>query len=334
MNVPNKKPYISLVTLPRYPRANLVTLSYFAKDLMKRALGRTRGPDQVISSLCRGLTELGISFNINPRKKDLAEIVHVICDERALRQCIALKRQGLIKKLIAGPSITITPFEGNKIYLESEIDKIVFPSDWPRNFFLSLTPELAPKIEVWPAGSIVPEKFRDRPSTPIENGTNTANVHCLLYIKNSPEEITVKVRKTLAERQIKCTEFVYGTFKQQTYFDALLDADFVIFLSPTESQGIALQEAWFRNIPTFVWNPGIWHYKEYSWSDPKISAPYLEPEVGLFFTSADDANEQLESFLAAMREQKFKPRDYALRHFTDKKCALRLIEIIDTIKKP
>ena len=51
-----------------------------------------------------------------------------------------------------------------------------------------------------------------------------------------------------------------------------------VFLSSSESQGIALAEAWSMNVPTFVWNPKP---KELNGRYfPSVdSAPYLTPET-------------------------------------------------------
>jgi len=105
----------------------------------------------------------------------------------------------------------------------------------------------------------------------------------------------------------------------------------MIYLVESESQGLALAEAWLRNVPTFVWNRGYWQYGNYSWRDDKISAPYLTDECGLFFRDYNDFKEKLPLFLTKLSQ--FQPRKYALNNFIDVITTRKYLEIINEAVK-
>lgn len=315
---------ITLLTVPKYGKGGGIMR---LKELAKKILGRKRGPDQVINSLLRGLDELGIEHNLNPKIADFAPIVHVPLLPEVIRQAIHLKKQGLIKTLIAGPSIVITPLEADRILFEPEIDKIVLPSEWVRNLYISLAPSLANKIEIWPAGVKIPDYLSQNSHTLTR--TQEHKIKCLLYSKNAPDELQQHILKTLNRLGINCSILTYGNFRQGSYFKELEKSDFAIFLSPTESQGLAIQEAWARNIPTLVWNKKVWEYGDIVWRDDKISAPYLTDACGEFFTNDADFDSKISIFTDRVKKHSYTPRQYVMDKLTDRKSAERLLEIVN-----
>ncbi len=290
-----------------------------SREFLNEMMGSNRGPESVVRSLKRGLKELEIPYRLNPSKKALTKTVHVLRGAEALKEAINLKREGIISKLIAGPNITVTPFEEQGLYLSPEIDCIVFPSEWPKNFFISLVPELAPKIKIWSAGVL----------TPSHVASIDINQDILIYQKNAPSSLLSHIEKTLKKNSLSYRVLRYNKFRQEDYFRLLEKSRLLIYLSESESQGLALQEAWIRNVPTLVWNRGFWQYGSYSWSDSKISAPYLTDEAGMFFRNEDDFENKLISFMNELKN--FTPREYALARFTDHQSALQLIDIINAV---
>ena len=93
----------------------------------------------------------------------------------------------------------------------------------------------------------------------------------------------------------------------------LANSKFMVYLTESESQGIALHEAWMAGVPTLVWNRGFYFYKGYRWQDEKIPAPYLTPECGSFFKDEIDFENRLGVFLKDY--QNFAPRPYSLLNF-------------------
>jgi hypothetical protein len=100
----------------------------------------------------------------------------------------------------------------------------------------------------------------------------------------------------------------------------------MIVLSPSESQGIALCEAWMKDVPTLVWNRGYWQMDDRIWYDEKISSPYLVDQCGYFFKNFDDFKEKYSYCLANMNT--FKPRDHAISHFSSKVVVQNFLNLI------
>ncbi len=290
----------------------------YVKAKIKKIFNNKRGPAAVAESLKRGLTELGIPHQFNPSLSNISDTVHVLSGIGALRTAIELKKQGKIKKLIAGPNTVVFPEEHDYIMLDNAIDAVLEPSQWTYDCYVAGDERYKEKIKIWPAG------------VADSNQQSSRNYnHCVIYQKNAPENVLNEVAKVLKEKNITYTLLAYGSFEQKEYYTALLKSDFAIHLSASESQGIALQEAWIRDVPTLVWNPGIWVSGNHSWKDPKISAPYLTDEAGRFFSNEHSA-QLIHTFIADVK--KFTPRVYCQRTLTDKVCAQKYIDILSNTK--
>ncbi|MBL4668385.1 MAG: hypothetical protein JKY30_03890 [Flavobacteriales bacterium] len=96
---------------------------------------------------------------------------------------------------------------------------------------------------------------------------------------------------------------------------ALQKASFVVYFVEQESQGIALQEIWATDTPTFVWNPEIWMYNNINYAC--TSAPYLSEYTGSFFKTKEDYSQLLHQPLS----HKYSPKKWVLENMTDAICA-------------
>lgn len=289
----------------------------YLKFLARAFLNKKRGPHAVVASLLRGLDEMGVFYKFNS-EIDKNDIIYVNNSLDALLWAINLKKTGKIYKLIAGPNIVVTPDEYDSLITANEIDLYILPSDWNRNWWLSIKPNLAKKLVIWAAGVKDLDFF---------DNTNKENV--LVYRKNVSEDIFKKVINVLEKKKIKYSIINYGKFKQADYFLLLKKTSCLIYLQESESQGIALIEAWANNVPTFIWNNEVLKYKNYFWSDSKISAPYLNNQCGLFFKNEKELSVILDNFFN--KKNKFYPRDYYLSNFTDKICAQKFLELINLV---
>ena len=289
-------------------------LKYYIKIILGR---QNRGPRAVELSLMRGLKELGVEFCLNKKISSPIDVACVITGANALKRVIEFKRQGLVKKIVAGPIISILPSDNHGIIMSPEVDVVIMPSEWTRNWWGSLASQLAQKMTLWPAGV--------KDDADLISSEKKQQV--LIFQKNAPGELLDKVIKALEEKGILYKCLYYGNFSQTEYFDSLKRAKFLIYLSQSESQGIALNEAWIRNVPTLVWNRGFMTYKDYQWNDAKVSAPYMTDDCGKFFTGEGDFVRVLGDMLSGY--QNFKPRQYSLEHFTDKASAAQYLKIIN-----
>ena len=237
----------TILTLPRaWGRAmkNLIKRVLFALTRKPRFLPYG-GPQSVIASLGRGLKELNAPYRLNPFKSKVSETVGVVAGLDALRWAIRQKEKGKIKTIVAGPNIVTTPTDYNRIIKNPLIDRVVVPSQWNKDWWASYDQYFAGHATSWPAG------VKDR------GDLRNLNGNCLIYIKNASEQVYEPIIKALWEDKIPLKIMHYGRFTPAEYERALKKAKFMIYLSHSESQGMALHEAWMANIPTLIWSPGF-----------------------------------------------------------------------------
>ncbi len=287
------------------------------KAAIKKILGRNfGGPLAVERSLIAGLTELGTPFVINKKPKD-KDIACVLNGSKVLEWAIKQKTAGRIQKLLAGPNIAITPFDNDRLILNPAIDGYVVPAEWSVKWWSGLAPALAPKLKVWPAG------VRDHGSLRDANGL------CLVYVKTVSAELSAVVESVLIKLGVKYKLLSYGSFQPSDYLKLLKQSSHVIYLTEHESQGLALHEAWMGDVPTLVWDAGGFTYNNNFVVMDGAAAPYLNPLTGMSFKGAQDFETVYNSFRA--NQVNFKPRQYSLSNFTDKKSAEKYLEIIKTL---
>jgi len=285
----------------------------YAKEKIRNLFNKKTGPIAVLESMERGLSEMKIEFSTN---KKVSAITYVISGINTLKYALEQKKKGLIKLLIVGPAIVVLPDEADKIILDGNIDIIILPSQWNKDLYCSKYPQLEKKIAILPAGvkNVEEENLN-------KNGL-------LIYNKNSDEILLKQIIEVIGNK-IPYKIINYGHFKQKKYYELLSNYKYLVYLSPSESQGIALQEAWTRGVPTFVWNRGYWEYKGNKWFDPKISAPYLNEKCGMFFKDGEDFKNKLNTFL----ESRFEPKKYCLEKLSDKVFAHNLLNLITNYEK-
>lgn len=289
-------------------------IKYFIKKLLGRNLG---GPEAVLKSLITGLRENGVNFQINIFPKEGCGVACVISGVKTLQWAIKQKQLGKIQKIIAGPNIVVTPFDCENLILAPEINTYLVPAQWSKEWWASLVPEFEKKIQIWAAG------VKD------EGDLKNLQGQALIFQKNGSVELLEAVKRGLLEAGIQFQIIEYGKFKHKDYLKLLQTARFVVYLSQSESQGLALHESWMANIPTLVWNRGFMQYENYQWKDAKISAPYLNPLLGMFFSGADDFQEVAQRFVSQYNN--FQPRLYSQQNFSNYSSAQKFIEIFKKV---
>lgn len=319
-----------LVILTRPPKIFFTgALLYFVKWGLKTLLGKQRGADVVFASLKRDLNLRGINYKLN-KTPEAGDTLHVISNIEALKWAIDFKQTTSTTKtrLIAGPNLVIIPTDNDSILASSEIDKIILNSEWTKEFYSRELRTVKDKISIWPAGVVIPEmSLQGRMSEKLEKDI------CLLFIKSVPREIEEKAIQGLAEKKIPTNVIRYGHYKQIDYFEALTKSTFMIYLQEVESQGIALQEAWARNIPTLIWNKGSFTYPTGQVVTGNIASPFLNPASGMFFEGERDFKQKLEIFLTSMHAGTFTPRQYCIDNLSDNASAEIYVKILESLTK-
>lgn len=307
---------------------------FYTKKVLRKLLGIQRGPDVVLKSLIRGLSQVNsqinsqakgeIKFNINPSQKDLHKTVHVLANPTALEWAIKQKQLGKIDKLIAGPNVSILPSFDNYIFNSPEIDLILLPSEWTKDAYIKDSPSIADKIRVWPSGvEIPPSKSNDV--------TLGLGAFYIVFKKTFSDDTYQKIVEILSSKNVPFKTLIYGTFKQYEYFELLKNAKGMIYLQEAESQGIALQESWARDVPTLVWDSETYTYAKANVTIAgNVSAPYLTEESGMFFSSVEEFEQKFKEFDARINSANdfFRAREYCIQNLSDLASAKKYLEYI------
>ncbi len=274
------------------------------------------GPLSVTKSLLRGLKLNDIDFNHNPSDSKIGDELIVLSGVNNLRKGISLKKRGKIKKLIAGPNVMNSPNQFNFLFASREVDICLVPSRWIQIAYEQDAPLLKGRVRCWYAG-INEEHWVEK---------NEVKDTILIYWKTELSDFIRKVELILKKHEYKVHVLKYGTYTLQGYKNILDKSIFAVFISRSESQGIALAEAWAMNVPTFVWNPKALTYlgKKYT----EVSAcPYLTDKTGKDWQTLNE----LDLLISSFNKEMFAPREWVLNNMTDKKSAGILLNIINSI---
>jgi hypothetical protein len=287
------------------------------------------GHPAVSRSVVEGMARLRVPYRYNPSDlNQVSEIVIVLAGLEALQQAIGWKRERKINVLVAGPNIVVRPTEGNSLLASPEVDLCLVPSEWVRIAYLEDTPSLAGRISVWAAG--VDERYWNRSRLNRlrrQRGRKTV----LVYWKDAPADLGAGVEALLNSLGWHPVRITYGHYDREQYRAALEASAFAVFLSGSESQGIALAEAWAMNVPTLVWNPESLTYQGRRYTVAS-SCPWLTEDTGIGWVSLTE----FERILTKVRDsiESWKPREWILRHMTDEAAARNLLQIISRVAVP
>jgi glycosyltransferase involved in cell wall biosynthesis len=239
----------------------------------------------------------------------------VLSDLRALAQGIELRRGGTVSRLIVGPNLLELPSEAEELMSAPEIDAVVVPSEWIRKVYELDCPALAGRVALWPAG--VDTGYWSPARRQRRRAPRAFVFHKAREVTRSPGHEAKAAAEQLRERGFDVTVLLYGRFTQRGYRSILRECDLGVVFGHSESQGLALAEAWSVGVPTLVRT-----YPEVPIGGRTFAcsaAPYLSASTGAFFADA----QQLASLLDRWRElaPDLDPRGWVLANMTDEICA-------------
>jgi hypothetical protein len=242
----------------------------------------------------------------------------------ALRDAIAWKREAPGGRLIAGPNLVALPSEAGGLISSSEIDLVLVPSPWVKDLYEEEEPVLCGRVAVWPAG--VDPSYWAPAATSNYQRRQSAHPHALIYLKalagqrNPSDGDLCQTRTELERAGFSHEQVEYGSYRSDGFLSALQRADLMIAFSPSESQGVALLEAWSANVPTFVWAMGEAFIQGRTFETS--SAPFLSHETGAEFKNCSELADLLEGFTDC-GSGRFRPREWVLKNMTDSQSAKR-----------
>jgi hypothetical protein len=240
-----------------------------------------------------------------------AEAAIVLSGVDVLRRTIGDKCQGRCRRLLAGPNLVILPDQHDGVLLSKAIDTVLVPSGWVRTMYEERSPTLEGRIRIWAAG--VDTSFWQ------PYGSEPRRL-VLIYNKLGRRRAEA-VRAFLSRRGYPTALISYGRYSPIRYRRLLNASAAMVFLTESESQGLALAEAWAMNVPTFV----IDNRRRMIGGRPvQVStAPYLTAATGRFWKDP----EELACHLDASMLGEFAPRTWVLANMSDLLCARQLLAL-------
>ena len=272
----------------------------------------------VAHSVIRGLKKAACDYNVNPDiVAEVKENVVITANHHAALQAYEWKKENRIKTLMVGPNFA--PSTENFFIAWPLVTCYLGNSEWYEANLRRINPALENRICRWFAGVDENDwnpstKFKDKQTNKV-----------LMYHKTDGQvvdEATILLQKY----GYSVIRINYGGYKPEYFKKALQECKFAVFVSQSETQGIALAEAWSMDVPTLVWNPKTSHdWDGYTWIDTS-ACPYMNPMVGLDWQEMDEFRRIVESFESL--SQSFEPRRWVLLNMTDKISVEKLLSNI------
>jgi hypothetical protein len=291
---------------------------------------KVSGVKKVFVNLCMGFNELNIDYDINlPFHKIKPGEPVVVLGEGAY----ALEGYDRANPIIAGIGLMTHPAEWPTLFDQYPVAKYLQHSAWANNVYIPYYG--LPVCEQWAAG-IETDKWQ-----PFNNSKKTIDFLIYNKIRWEHEKLDNELRLPIIDKLTRAgftyREIFYGQYKEAEYFDLLKQSRAMLFLCEHESQGFACCEALSMNVPVLAWNQGFWlDPNRFAWGTPVVKAssiPFFDVRCGLSFNDIGDFDDKLDTFWAAVTENKYNPRAYILENLTLKKSALHMLEIVKMVYK-
>lgn len=233
------------------------------------------GHPEANRSYVLSLEALGLQVRINPRSPASMNAV-VISGTSDL-----LGKLKLYEKVLLGPNSIDNPGDLDDEALGVTHLILSTPSEWVRENWIARWPELKDRVIVWPAGS---DADFWSPKSTLDRKHHTGK-RLLIYIKNEASEVD-SMRKDFELQGFQVRTIKYGAYTPKHYREMLRWSTAMIWLGDSESQGLALQEAWMTGVPTFVKSRASVAFQT-------RQAPYLNNELGSFWCDLTDLKDKL-----------------------------------------
>lgn len=258
-----------------------------------------------------------VEIRINPSRKEAeGTVLYVSAHWRALRDAIKFKRAGKASILVTGPvGESVEDFD--RIILDKAIDVEVVPCSW---YMKRSQREAAAigvdfsNVKVWPVG-VDHEKW-----TPQDEKPKVRPRKALVYVKGRGAAVLEPTEEALTASGVEYRKIYCGSHVQQEYKEMLEWCDFMVYLGHSETQGLALAQAWSMNRQTLVYEP------ESLTAQGLEAAPYLSDMTGRRWRDTDDLKKILNDMPPTS------PRQWVLSNMTNAIAFGNFLDIVNGIK--
>lgn len=278
------------------------------------------GHQDLVASFIKGAACFSdVKLLVNPPKRNIGgTIAYIPGSWRALRDALPLRRAGVIKKLIAGPLICFEHvYEHDCIIRDEAIDCYIVASEWVKTVYsmeASAYGFSIRNIQVCPAGVDhmiwQPKDMKDA-QQPLHRA--------IVYVKGDGWKMLDAVLMALADEKFETRILKAGSHTPTDYKNMLEWCDFAVVLGGSETQGLALTQAWSMNRPTLVYE------SESVVARGRDAAPYITAQTGMKWHNIDE----LRAGLAALGN--CTPRRWVLENQTNEAAFRRFLDIVKTL---
>ena len=267
------------------------------------------GPHKVINNLIKSLEQEKIEYSINEEKYEHNFLVQY--------DAIAHEKHSKIEQdtTIIGPQVWL--FDGYGQFLvenQNYYKKIIAPSEWVKNKFITKFNLPEDKLAVWPVGI---EEF---------NNIREPNYDCLIYFKRREQKELDAVKQFLDNKNLSYKMVEYGGYGEDGFKQLVNSAKFCFLINGTESQGIAVQEIMSMGVPIIAWDIKEWLDQGEAYRVPATSIPYWDKRCGEVFFNIDDLEVTFSKFYATLDQ--YDPKAFIKDNLSFKCSVKTLLDIL------
>jgi len=241
------------------------------------------GPHKVVNNLIKSLDQEKIDYAINEEKYEHNFLVQY--------DATAHEKHSKIEQdtTVIGPQVWL--FDGYGQFLienQNYYKKIIAPSEWVKNKFITKFNLPEEKLAVWPVGI---EEF---------NNIREPNYDCLIYFKRRDQSELDAVKQFLDRKNLTYKMVQYGGYGEDGFKQLVNSAKFCFLINGTESQGIAVQEIMSMGVPIIAWDIKEWLDQGEAYRVPATSIPYWDERCGEVFFNIEDIEVTFSKFYATL----------------------------------
>lgn len=299
----------------RYPRKLIRS--------MVRGKQRPGGVMMIAISLMKGLDKIGVPYRFNDYsyiKKHPREIACIIGKPHLIFE------RTWENPVIFGAGVYSHPIECPDLFIKyPNVKRFLVPGEWMRKM---CEPYYTDKVVAWPAG-IDTDYWSPAAAADKE-------FDFLIYNKIQGGPLTDDIISILERQNLTYQLVSYGNYRQPELKHKLSSSKAAIFLSKSETQGLAYQQILSAGIPVLAWDRGgYWqdpaYFPDKVKYQPVSSVPYWDSRCGLKFSGIDEFSIKLSEFME--KTDQFKPRNYILENLTLEKSAKMYYDIFQQVTK-
>ncbi len=301
---------------------------------------------RVFLNLCAGLDKLGVPYRVNDYRHTESHPEELAC---IIGKPHVLNKIPWRNPILFGAAVYSHPIDDPNLLTRLPVKRVLVPGEWMRRM---CEPTWGERVTAWPVG-IETEKWRpaegestaghrERGARSTEKGIADFLIYDKVLWEHEKHEVELiqPIRDKLTACGLTYREIRYGFYQEKQYKNLLRTCRAMIFLSASETQGLAYQQALSCGRPILAWDRGgYWpdpsYYPHKVRFQPVSSVPYWDERCGMKFENVAQFGKQLERFWSGMQNGSFRPRDYILSNLTLEACAESYLRICEsTLKQP